>query len=58
LNRFIHHAKSSSFYTKWRQVKTEWGVSRREGERERDKQIKGERETELMRESKMTWIEK
>jgi hypothetical protein len=33
------HAKSSSFYIKRRQVKREWGVSRREGEREREKQI-------------------
>jgi hypothetical protein len=32
-----------SFYIKWRQVKTERGVSRREEERERDKQIKGVR---------------
>jgi hypothetical protein len=31
------HAQSSSFYIKWRQVKTEWGVSGREGERERVK---------------------
>jgi hypothetical protein len=45
-------------YIKRRQVKTEWGVSRREGEREREKQIKGGRETELRRESKMAWVEK
>ncbi len=37
-------AESSFFYIKQRQVKTEWGVSRREGEREREKQIKGERD--------------
>ena len=41
----IDHAQSSPFYIKWRQVKTEWGLSRREGEREREKQITGERET-------------
>jgi hypothetical protein len=29
---------------KWQQVKIEWGVSRREGEREREEQIKGMRE--------------
>jgi hypothetical protein len=34
------HTKSISFYIKWRQVKTDWGVSGREGEREREKQIK------------------
>jgi hypothetical protein len=28
------------FYIKWRQAKTEWGVSGREGEREREKRIK------------------
>jgi hypothetical protein len=33
------HTKSKSFYIKWRQVKTEWGVSGREGEREREKRI-------------------
>jgi hypothetical protein len=33
-----------SFYIKWRQVKTEWGVSRREEEIEREKQIKGVRD--------------
>jgi hypothetical protein len=34
------HTKSISFYIKQRQVKTEWGVSRRE----REKQIKGVRD--------------
>ncbi len=29
---------------KWGQVKTEWGVSGREGEIEREKQIKGVRD--------------
>jgi hypothetical protein len=28
------------FYVKWRQIKTEWGISGREGEREREKRIK------------------
>ncbi len=39
-------AQSSSFYIKWRQVKTDWGVSGRDGEREREKWSKRERERE------------
>jgi hypothetical protein len=38
------NTKSISLYIKWRQVETERGVSRREGEREREKQIKGGRD--------------
>jgi hypothetical protein len=38
-----YHPRSISFYIKWRHVKTEWGVSGREGERERKKWIKGVR---------------
>jgi hypothetical protein len=33
--------KSSSFYIKWRQEKRERGIGKREGEREREKWIKG-----------------
>jgi hypothetical protein len=33
-----------SIYIKWQQVKIEWGVSGREGEREREERIKGVRE--------------
>jgi hypothetical protein len=33
--------KINSFYIKRRQVKMEWGVSKREGERDREKWIKG-----------------
>ncbi len=51
------HTKSVSFYIKLRQVKTEWGVSGREGESERDKQIKGAGDVPR-RESKMAWIDK
>ncbi len=32
------------FYIKWRQVKIEWGERGRDGEREREKRIKGERD--------------
>jgi hypothetical protein len=39
------HAKSSTFYIKQRQVKIEWGVSRREGEKERGKLITEERDS-------------
>jgi hypothetical protein len=28
-------------YMKWQQVKIEWGISGREGERDREEQIKG-----------------
>jgi hypothetical protein len=35
-----NHAKQYTFFIKQRQVETEWGVSVREGEREREKQIK------------------
>jgi hypothetical protein len=35
-----NRTKSISFYIKWGQVKTEWGVSGREGETKREKQIK------------------
>ncbi len=35
---------SSPKSNKWQQVKIEWGVSRREGEGEREDQIKGVRE--------------
>jgi hypothetical protein len=38
------YTKSVSFYIKWRQVETEWGVIGRVGEREREKQIKGVRD--------------
>jgi hypothetical protein len=38
------HTKSISFNIKWRQVKTDWGVRGREGEREREKQIKEKRD--------------
>jgi hypothetical protein len=30
------HTKSKFFYIKWRQVKIEWGISRKEGGRETD----------------------
>jgi hypothetical protein len=37
----------------------EWGVSRREGEREREKRVKGVRDgAEHRRESEMAWVEK
>jgi hypothetical protein len=39
-----YNTKSISLYIKWRQVGTERGVSRREGESEREKQIKGVRD--------------
>jgi len=35
------HSKSFCFYIKWRRVEMEWGVSGSEGERVREKQIKG-----------------
>ncbi len=41
--------KSISFHIKQRQVKTEWGIGKREGEREREKWIKGVRERVLER---------
>ncbi len=50
------HAQSSPFYIKRRQIKTEWGLSRREGERERSGLW--EREAEIKGESKMAWVEK
>jgi hypothetical protein len=31
-----YHPRSISFHIKWRHVKTEWGVSGREGEREKE----------------------
>jgi hypothetical protein len=33
--------KSISLHIKWRQVKMEWGIGKREGEREREKRLKG-----------------
>jgi hypothetical protein len=34
-------SNQSYFYIKQRRVKTEWGVGKSEGEREREEQIKG-----------------
>ncbi len=45
-----------SIYIKWQQVKVEWGVSGREGEREREEQIKGVREGACRREPNMAWV--
>jgi hypothetical protein len=36
--------KSITFYIRRRQVNTEWGVNGREGEREKEKRIKGVRD--------------
>jgi hypothetical protein len=41
----IDHAQSSPFYIIRRPVKTEWRVSRREGERKREADCGGERQS-------------
>jgi hypothetical protein len=38
------HIKSISFYIKWRQAEMEWVVSGREGDRRREKRIRGVRD--------------
>jgi hypothetical protein len=43
------HSKSFCFYIKWRRVEMEWGVSGSDGERVREKQIKGEGDLALAR---------
>jgi hypothetical protein len=40
----FNDTKCPNQFITWRQVKTEWGVSRRDGEREREEQIRRVRE--------------